>query len=240
MAPAIPRPDPRRAASCSSGMAGPWAHRYDVLPRHRSEQSPAGVVDTELGPSESATHYQSFTATNLVPGTTYYWRVVSRTMANLSKNGDTWSFTTAGTAPPPSLHRHRPETATSSFTGSTAQSPGPSGRSCRTDSRRREAALEHERERREDHDGLAHPASYVDFTFNAFAGMPYHLWIRGRAEGNVYTNDSVFVQFSNAVTAAGGRRCASARRRRPNTTWRTAAAADCRGGGGRTTGGGSA
>jgi hypothetical protein len=49
----------------------------------------------------------------------------------------------------------------------------------------------------------ANPASYVDFTFNAVAGKPYHLWIRGRAEGDVYTNDSVFVQFSGAVTSSG-------------------------------------
>ena len=34
-------------------------------------------------------------------------------------------------------------------------------------------------------------------------GKPYHLWIRGRADGNVYTNDSAFVQFSNSVTSTG-------------------------------------
>ena len=49
----------------------------------------------------------------------------------------------------------------------------------------------------------ATPASYVDISFNAVAGQPYHFWMRGKAEGNVYTNDSVFVQFSNAVTSTG-------------------------------------
>ena len=47
------------------------------------------------------------------------------------------------------------------------------------------------------------PGSYATFTFTAVAGKPYHLWMRGRAEGNVYINDSVFVQFSNSVTSSG-------------------------------------
>ena len=71
--------------------------------------SSRSFVDTELGPSQSTTQYQNFTATNLIPGTTYYWQVVSRTMANLSKNGNVWSFTTAGTAG--RRHRQRPSPA---------------------------------------------------------------------------------------------------------------------------------
>jgi hypothetical protein len=40
-------------------------------------------------------------------------------------------------------------------------------------------------------------------TFTAEAGRPYRLWIRGKADSNSWSNDSVFVQFSNSVTAAG-------------------------------------
>ena len=47
------------------------------------------------------------------------------------------------------------------------------------------------------------PASYVELTFDAEAGKPYRLWIRGKAEGNFYGNDSVHVQFSGSVTSAG-------------------------------------
>lgn len=43
----------------------------------------------------------------------------------------------------------------------------------------------------------------MTFTFDAVAGQPYRLWMRGRADGNTYTNDSVFVQFSNATTSSG-------------------------------------
>lgn len=49
----------------------------------------------------------------------------------------------------------------------------------------------------------AAPASYVDVHFYAAAGVPYHLWFRMQAEDDAYTNDSMFVQFSGAVTAQG-------------------------------------
>ena len=50
---------------------------------------------------------------------------------------------------------------------------------------------------------LASPADYFELTFNAEAGRPHRLWIRGRAERNAYANDSVFVQFDGTVTSAG-------------------------------------
>jgi hypothetical protein len=50
---------------------------------------------------------------------------------------------------------------------------------------------------------LAAPASYVDVKFYAAAGVPYHLWFRMRAEGDSYSNDSMFVQFSGAVDGQG-------------------------------------
>jgi hypothetical protein len=50
---------------------------------------------------------------------------------------------------------------------------------------------------------LASPVDYFELTFDADAGKPYHLWIRGKAISNVYSNDSVHVQFSDSVTASG-------------------------------------
>ena len=50
---------------------------------------------------------------------------------------------------------------------------------------------------------LASPQHYVDFTFDASAATPYRLWLRGKADGNSWANDSVFVQFSGAVDGAG-------------------------------------
>src|SRR3954464_13493223 len=42
----------------------------------------------------------------------------------------------------------------------------------------------------------AKPANYFELTFRATEGVPYRLWIHGRADGNGWGNDSVFVQFS--------------------------------------------
>ena len=50
---------------------------------------------------------------------------------------------------------------------------------------------------------LADPANYFELTFTAEAGKPYRLWIRGRAEGDYWGNDSVHVQFSDSVDASG-------------------------------------
>ena len=50
---------------------------------------------------------------------------------------------------------------------------------------------------------LASPANYFEMTFNASAGKPYRLWIRGKAHNNSWGNDSVFIQFSNSVTSSG-------------------------------------
>jgi endonuclease/exonuclease/phosphatase family metal-dependent hydrolase len=49
----------------------------------------------------------------------------------------------------------------------------------------------------------AAPVDYVELTFEADAGKPYRLWLRARADGNYWANDSVFVQFTNSLNAAG-------------------------------------
>ena len=82
--------------------AGLWAHKYDIY----LGTSPTLTVtdriatDLELGPSESPTAYRTFTTPALQPGITYYWQIVSKTMANLAASGPVWSFTTSGTPPP--------------------------------------------------------------------------------------------------------------------------------------------
>jgi exonuclease III len=47
------------------------------------------------------------------------------------------------------------------------------------------------------------PASYVDLFFDAVAGKPYRLWIRGKAEGNSPLNDAIYAQFDGSVNASG-------------------------------------
>ena len=50
---------------------------------------------------------------------------------------------------------------------------------------------------------LATPSNYFELTFAADAGKPYRLWMRGLAEADSWSNDSVFVQFSDAVDMSG-------------------------------------
>ena len=50
---------------------------------------------------------------------------------------------------------------------------------------------------------LAIPANYFELTFQAEANVAYHLWMRGKADKNAWANDSVYVQFSGSVNAAG-------------------------------------
>jgi hypothetical protein len=46
---------------------------------------------------------------------------------------------------------------------------------------------------------LAAPNDYFDVTFDAIAGVPYTIWLRLQAAGNSKTNDSVWVQFADAL-----------------------------------------
>jgi hypothetical protein len=182
---------------------GPWAHRYDVYLGPDASHLSLVLADKELGPSESSNDFQSFVASSLQPGTTYYWRVVSRTMAGLTKTGDLWSFTTAGTSTPPpaegtlgsgdilvyGMDGRITGSAFSIVSDSTA-----AGARRLWNPNRGVAKLS---------TAAASPSSYVEFTVNASAGVGYHLWMRGRAENDSYTNDSVFIQFSGSVTSGG-------------------------------------
>jgi hypothetical protein len=48
---------------------------------------------------------------------------------------------------------------------------------------------------------LASPQNYFEMRFSARRSTAYHLWIRMRADGNLTSNDSIHVQFSDAVNS---------------------------------------
>jgi hypothetical protein len=50
---------------------------------------------------------------------------------------------------------------------------------------------------------VAFPQHYFEMTFEAEAGRPYRLWIRGKADKDYWGSDSVWVQFSASVDASG-------------------------------------
>ncbi len=49
----------------------------------------------------------------------------------------------------------------------------------------------------------ADPGDYLELEFLAEANVPYHLWMRMKADNDSYQNDSVWVQFSGSVDAGG-------------------------------------
>lgn len=93
---------------------GRWAHKYDIY-FGTSPNPPLLVSDVSTSQSgavsgqplldkgsvdDGVTEEYTLPIT-LSPGTTYFWRVVGKTMANISANGQTFSFVTAGSEPAP-------------------------------------------------------------------------------------------------------------------------------------------
>jgi phosphatidylserine/phosphatidylglycerophosphate/cardiolipin synthase-like enzyme len=78
--------------------AGPWAHNYDIY-FGTSPTPPLLAANVNLGPSANTSVMQKYTTPQLAPGTTYYWKIVSKTMANVAAAGTVWNFTTAASAP---------------------------------------------------------------------------------------------------------------------------------------------
>jgi hypothetical protein len=77
---------------------GPWAHLYDIY--LGTTPAPALLVSNQELGSPDAGKLETYTVNGLLPGTTYYWRIVAKTWAQVANSGPTWSFTTAGVPPP--------------------------------------------------------------------------------------------------------------------------------------------
>ncbi len=76
---------------------GLWAHLYDVY-FGTSPNPPLVAQNLALGPSQSSTDNKSYSLPTLQGGTTYYWKIVSKTMAYVTATGPVWSFTTSGSS----------------------------------------------------------------------------------------------------------------------------------------------
>jgi len=83
---------------------GPWGQQYDIY-LGVGATSGINLIASNVvtgAPDPPPIHaFGTFQLSGLAPNTTYRWRVVSKTMANLSVDGYIWSFTTGGTAPTP-------------------------------------------------------------------------------------------------------------------------------------------
>ena len=204
--PRSPSPALGAIGTATSGLrleweGGPWAHVYDVY-LGTSSNPPLLLANQNLGPSEYAGHRKSVALSGaLQPGTTYYWRIVGKTMANRTAASPVWSFTTTGaSAPPPPAPTSSDivvyamdAVARSGSFGAVADSTAAGGSAMATP----DAGVPKLTT------PLAAPSNYFDVQFNAQAGSGYRLWLRGRATNNFYQNDSVWVQFSGSVTSSG-------------------------------------
>ena len=175
---------------------GPWAHFADVY-FGASPSPPLLAANVTVSPNSTKT----YTLPALAAGTTYYWKVVSKTYAKQPAAGQVYSFTTAGGSPPPpppggalDIVLHAADAA--NLKGAWVLEPDASAASGKRIRHPNAAAAKITT-------ALAAPVHSFELSFSADAGRPYRLWIRGRADGNSYANDSVFVQFSGSVNPSG-------------------------------------
>ena len=90
---------------------GLWAHKYDIY--FGTSPNPPLIASDVFTGSPYPNNPETYVLSSLAPGTTYYWRIVSKTMANLGTAGPTWSFSTAGSQAPPVAPTGLTATATS-------------------------------------------------------------------------------------------------------------------------------
>ncbi len=183
---------------------GPWAHLYDIYFGTDPAATTLLVGDQQLGPSATTTQNQSFALPTLQPGTTYYWKIVSKTMARLEKSGPISRFTTAGTAPPPPPPPSGAATIVL-WTSHTQAADIHGNWSMLTDTTASGGAALRNPDAGQSKisPALATPANYFERTFSAYHGVAYHLWVRLKAQNNALGNDSVHVQFSGSVGSTG-------------------------------------
>ena len=285
---------------------GWWAHKYDIL-LSQSPASSSGVliappIVSDFMPGSATagvkTTKESYILSGLQPGTVYYWQVRGKTMANKTKIGPIWRFTTAGGVPAPPAPSGLTATAVSnsridlawtdvagedgykierkltssstwtqvaqtsadvvSYADTSGLSPG-TGYNYRVRSFTSggnsgysntatattpmvtlsvgdvvlyawkaqcwpltcdDPASKWKVESDSTAAGgarisnanlgaatvttpVAQPAEYFEMQFTADANTPYRLWMRGKATANNGYNDSVWVQFADAVNAKG-------------------------------------
>ena len=175
---------------------GLWAHAFDLY----FGTDPMNLPLVANVPTTDPAKITVYQVTGLVEGTTYYWKVVGRTMAEMTKSGPVWSFRTQGEAPSAGggdavLHAWRAPSAVGWSVVNDATAAG--GKRLSNPNVGSGAGAPKLTT------PLASPSLYFEMGFVAEAGIPYRLWIRGKATANAYDNDSVYVQFNNSVNAAG-------------------------------------
>jgi phosphatidylserine/phosphatidylglycerophosphate/cardiolipin synthase-like enzyme len=178
--------------------SGPWGQKYDIYFGTDPSALPL-LTSVELGPSETTTQYQQYTVSGLELSTTYYWRIVSKTAADVARIGPVWSFRTSGTPPEGGpldavLYAWKAPVRVGNW-AVVADSSAAGGARLANQNLNVSSVPS---------SATANPQHYFEMTFIAEQGVPYRLWLRGKATSNSWTNDSAWVQFSDSVNQTGG------------------------------------
>ena len=134
----------------------------------------------------------TYTPPTLANSATYFWQIVATNTAG-STTGPVWSFTT--TAPPPAnVVIYASDIPASALHGNWQAASDPTSPNATK-------ILSVDNGLATTSAPLAAPTDYVDVTFTAQAGINYTLWLRLKATANSKFNDSIWVQFSDALFA---------------------------------------
>jgi hypothetical protein len=139
----------------------------------------------------------SFATGQLMPNTTYYWKVTAVSNGGTTA-GPIWSFETgtgggqvptdvviyASDVSPANIHGAWSQVADATAAASIKLSNPDAGAAALTSP-------------------LASPADYFDASFQALSGTRYRVWLRMHATGDSKWNDSLFVQFSDSTDGSG-------------------------------------
>ena len=133
----------------------------------------------------------SYSPSALSSSTTYFWQIVAVNGSG-STGGPVWSFTTAASISPTNIVIYASDIPTANFHGAWTKA-GDATAAAGT------AAITPDSGFSNTSAPLAAPTHYVDVTFNANAGISYTFWMRVKAAANSKFNDSLYVQFSDAL-----------------------------------------
>lgn len=101
---------------------GPWGQMFDIYLGTGPTSTPKLIASNVVtgAPDPPPLHsFGTFKISGLAPNTTYRWKIVSKTMANLTAAGPIWSFTTGGAATTSGVTVTSISPATGSSTGGT-------------------------------------------------------------------------------------------------------------------------
>jgi len=133
----------------------------------------------------------SFTPSGLASGTTYFWQIVAHSGSGTT-SGPVWSFTTSTPPANTNVLVYASDIPAGALHGSWTAASDPA-------SPNGIALVTPDNGWATTSAPLAAPVDYIDVTFAAQPGTPYALWLRLKALNNSKFNDSVWVQYSDAI-----------------------------------------